>query len=316
MNSIKILLTITHYRHKLKMIMIINYMGSVMMKKLAITLLASTLILTACGNSADKKENEDKKETKETKKSEKADFSKETKAYKDFTTEQLDKFLADTEKFVEAVKADDIEKAKEIYPTARMYYERSEPVAESFGDLDPKIDARLADMKEENKEDEWSGYHKIEKALWEDNTTKDMAPVADQLLKDTKELRAKVDTVDVTPKLMLQGSIDLLNEVSSSKITGEEEIYSHTDLYDFKANIEGAEKIFEIFKDKVADKDKKLADTTQERFDNVNKLLDQYKTKDGGYEDYTKLSKDETKKLSEAVDKLGESLSQMAVITE
>lgn len=286
------------------------------MKKLAITLLASTLILTACGNSADKKENEDKKETKETKKSEKADFSKETKAYKDFTTEQLDKFLADTEKFVEAVKADDIEKAKEIYPIARMYYERSEPVAESFGDLDPKIDARLADMKEENKEDEWSGYHKIEKALWEDNTTKDMAPVADQLLKDTKELRAKVDTVDVTPKLMLQGSIDLLNEVSSSKITGEEEIYSHTDLYDFKANIEGAEKIFEIFKDKVADKDKKLADTTQERFDNVNKLLDQYKTKDGGYEDYTKLSKDETKKLSEAVDKLGESLSQMAVITE
>lgn len=189
-------------------------------------------------------------------------------------------------------------------------------VAESFGDLDPKIDARLADMKEENKEDEWSGYHKIEKVLWEDNTTKDMAPVADQLLKDTKELRAKVDTVDVTPKLMLQGSIDLLNEVSSSKITGEEEIYSHTDLYDFKANIEGAEKIFEIFKDKVADKDKKLADTTQERFDNVNKLLDQYKTKDGGYEDYTKLSKDETKKLSEAVDKLGESLSQMAVITE
>ncbi len=287
-----------------------------MMKKLATTLLASTLILTACGNSADKKENEDKKETKETKKSEKADFSKETKAYKDFTTEQLDKFLADTEKFVEAVKADDIEKAKEIYPTARMYYERSEPVAESFGDLDPKIDARLADMKEENKEDEWSGYHKIEKVLWEDNTTKDMAPVADQLLKDTKELRAKVDTVDVTPKLMLQGSIDLLNEVSSSKITGEEEIYSHTDLYDFKANIEGAEKIFEIFKDKVADKDKKLADTTQERFDNVNKLLDQYKTKDGGYEDYMKLSKDETKKLSEAVDKLGESLSQMAVITE
>lgn len=283
------------------------------MKKLATTFLASALILTACSNDEEKKTSENKKETKETAK---VDFSKETKAYKDFTTEQLDHFLADTEKFVEAVKADDMEKAKEIYPKARMYYERSEPVAESFGELDPKIDARLADMKEENKEDEWSGYHKIEKALWEDNTTKDMGPVADQLLKDTKELRAKVDTVDVTPKLMLQGSIDLLNEVSSSKITGEEEIYSHTDLYDFKANIEGAEKIFEIFKDKVTSKDKKLADTTQERFENVNKLLAQYETNNGGYEDYTKLSKEETKKLSEAVDKLGESLSQMAVITE
>ncbi|WP_016913143.1 iron uptake system protein EfeO [Mammaliicoccus vitulinus] len=283
------------------------------MKKLMTTFLASALILTACGNNADKKASDDKKETKETTK---VDFSKETKAYKAFTAEQLDKFLTDTEKFVDAVKANDIEKAKEIYPKARMYYERSEPVAESFGDLDPKIDARLADMKEENKEKEWSGYHKIEKALWEDNTTENMEPVADQLLKDAKELRAKVDTVDVTPKLMLQGSIDLLNEVSSSKITGEEEIYSHTDLYDFKANIEGAEKIFEIFKDKVSDKDKKLAQTTQERFDNVNKLLAQHETQNGGYEDYTKLSKDKTKKLSEAVDKLGESLSQMAVITE
>ncbi|WP_436874998.1 iron uptake system protein EfeO [Mammaliicoccus lentus] len=283
------------------------------MKRIATTLLASTLILTACGNDDEKKETNSDKETKETTK---VDFSKETKAYKDFTTKQLDTFLTETEKFVEAVKADDVEKAKEIYPKARMYYERSEPVAESFGELDTKIDARLADMKEEKKENEWSGYHKIEKTLWEENSTKDMGPVADQLLKDVKELRAKVDTVDVTPKLMLQGSIDLLNEVSSSKITGEEEIYSHTDLYDFKANIEGAEKIFEIFKDKVTEKDKKVAETTQERFDNVNKLLAKYETKDGGYVDYTKLSKEDTKKLSEAVDKLGESLSQMAVITE
>ena len=65
---------------------------------------------------------------------------------------------------------------------------------------------------------------------------------ANQLLKDAKELDAKVDTLDITPKLMLQGSVDLLNEVSTSKITGEEEVYSHTDLYDFKANIEGAQK--------------------------------------------------------------------------
>ena len=45
-----------------------------------------------------------------------------------------------------------MDKSKELYPKVRMYYERSEPVAEAFGDLDPKIDARLADMKEEKKE--------------------------------------------------------------------------------------------------------------------------------------------------------------------
>ena len=134
-----------------------------------------------------------------------------------------------------------MDKAKELYPKVRMYYERSEPVAEAFGDLDPKIDARLADMKEE-KEDQWTGYHKIEKSLYQDNKIDETTKRCDQLLKDAKELDAKADTLDITPKLMLQGSVDLLNEVSTSKITGEEEIYSHTDLYDFKANIEGAQK--------------------------------------------------------------------------
>ena len=122
-----------------------------------------------------------------------------------------------------------------------MYYERSEPVAEAFGDLDPKIDARLADMKEEK--DKWTGYHKIEKSLYQENKIDEMTKKdADQLLKDAKELDAKVDTLDITPKLMLQGSVDLLNEVSTSKIL-EKKRYTLTPIYMIlKANIEGAQK--------------------------------------------------------------------------
>ena len=90
-----------------------------------------------------------------------------TKAYDKYTDEQLNEF--GTEKFVKAIENNDMAQAKALYPKVRMYYERSEPVAEAFGDLDPKIDARLADMKEE-----WSGYHKIEKDLYEDNKIDDM----------------------------------------------------------------------------------------------------------------------------------------------
>lgn len=277
----------------------------------ATSILAGTLLLTACSNDKADTSTSNNKAEKKT-----VDLSKETAAYKEYTVKQIDQFTKDTEKFVEAVKAGDIEQAKAIYPKARMYYERSEPVAESFGDLDPRIDARLADMKAEGKEKDWSGYHKLEKALWVDNTTEGYEKTADQLLKDAKELRAKVDTAEVTPKLMLQGSIDLLNEVSTSKISGEEEIYSHTDLYDFKANIEGAEKIFSLFEDKLKSKDKNLAAEIQQRFDDVNTLLDKHETPGGNFESYTALTKAETKKLAEAVDKLGEPLSQMAIIME
>ncbi|GIN92597.1 iron uptake system protein EfeO [Siminovitchia terrae] len=243
-------------------------------------------------------------------------LSKETESYKQFALDQLDQFVIETEKFVDAVKAGDVEKAKELYAPARMYFERSEPIAESFGDLDPRIDARLADIEEEGQgKEEWSGYHKIEYGLWVEGTTKGYEETADQLLNDVKELRAKVETVEVTPDLMITGAVDLLNEVSTSKISGEEEIYSHTDLYDFKANVEGAEKIFDIFKAKLQEKDTDLAKSLEGNFSTLNSLLDQYKDKNG-FVSFEKLSAEDTKELSEAVDHLGEPLSQMAIVVE
>lgn len=282
-------------------------------------LLAGSVVMTGCNSTDDTKKDDSKAKTEESTKnaSSSADLQKEVDAYREFAIDQLDKFTTETENFVAAVKAGDVDKAKEIYPVARMYFERSEPIAESFGDLDPRIDARLADLKEEGQgEEDWTGYHKIEYGLWEENTTKGYEKVADQLLADAKELRGRVETAEVTPDLMMTGAVDLLNEVSTSKISGEEEIYSHTDLYDFKANIEGAEKIFTILEDQIKDKDPKLAEDLTAKFKAVNDLLAKYETKDGGYVSYTKLTKEDTKALSEAVNHLGEPLSQMGIIME
>ena len=194
----------------------------------------------------------------------------------------------------------------------RMSYERSEPIAESFGESDVKIDFRLADYLDENKTEEgWSGFHRIERILWEENTTKGTESYGDQLVNDIKELKAKIATVDVDYKIMLTGAVDLLNEVATSKITGEEEIYSHTDLYDFRANIQGAEKIFQLFKPLLEKSDAALVKELEEDFKSVNGLLDKHMTDKEHYKLYTDLTKEDTKELSEAVTKLGEPLSQM-----
>jgi iron uptake system component EfeO len=272
-------------------------------------------LLAGCGDEASSTKKEETKASEQTQQA--ATLDSEVAAYKDFATEQLDQFVIETEAFVEAVKAGDVEKAKELYAPARMYFERSEPIAESFGDLDPRIDARLADIQDEGKgEEEWSGYHKLEYALWEEGTTEGYEETADQLLKDVKELRAKVETVEVTPDLMITGAVDLLNEVSTSKITGEEEIYSHTDLYDFKANVEGAEKIFAIFKDELEKKDKDLVSTLEKKFATLDELLAKYEDGNGGYVSYEKLTAEDTQALSRAVDNLGEPLSQIAIVVE
>lgn len=246
-----------------------------------------------------------------------AELDQITEEYRTFVEGQIDQLLTDTEQWAELLKAGDLEEAKAQYPLIRMAYERSEPIAESFGELDVRIDFRLVDYVDENNTEEgWAGFHRIERILWEDETTEGTADYADQLVKDIKELRAKVSTVDVTPDMMTVGAVDLLNEVATTKITGEEEIYSHTDLYDFRANIEGAEKIFELFRPILQDKDAALVKELESRFAAVHALLDSHMTDEKNYKSYTDLTKEETKALAEAVTKLGEPLSQLGLVME
>ncbi len=289
------------------------------MKKTAILLLVGALLLVSCGKSETPK-GDAKADTTVSQKVQddgQTDLSKETSDYKKFVEEQIDMLLKDTENFAQLLKAGKLDEAKKAYPLIRMAYERSEPIAESFGESDIKIDYRLADFKEEFKTEEgWKGFHRIEKILWEENTTKGTEKYADELVNDIKELKAKITTIEVTPDLMLTGAIDLLNEVSTQKITGEEEIFSHTDLYDFRANIEGAQKIFELFRPKLEKKDAKLVATLDIEFKAVNDLLNKYMTDDKHYKLYTDLTKEDTKALAEAVTKLGEPLSQMGIIVE
>ena len=285
------------------------------MKKLAVALL-SVALLAGCANTSSKSTttNSSSSTVKLSKEDQKA-LDQATSEYKEFVQGQIDQLLKDTEEFQRVLKSGDLEEAKKVYPLIRMSYERSEPIAESFGESDVKIDFRLVDYVDENKSEEgWSGFHRIERILWEQNTTEGTEKYAEQLVNDIKELKAKIATVEVTPDLMLTGAVDLLNEVATQKITGEEEIFSHTDLYDFRANIEGAEKIFALFKPLIEKKDTKLVKTLETEFKAVNDLLDKHMTDDSNYKSYTDLTEEDTKELAEAVTKLGEPLSQMGII--
>lgn len=288
------------------------------MKKMGILLLIGALMAISCGKDTGAKEGGKAGTTAgKTAEQAKTDLSKETSEYKKYVEGQIDMLLKDTENFAQLLKTGKLDEAKKVYPLIRMAYERSEPIAESFGESDIKIDYRLVDFKEEFKNEEgWKGFHRIEKILWEQNTTKGTEKYADDLVNDIKELKAKIATIEVTPDLMVTGAIDLLNEVSTQKITGEEEVFSHTDLYDFRANIEGAQKIFELFRPKLEQKDAKLVTTLDTEFKAVNALLDKYMTDDKNYKLYTELKPEDTKALAEAVTKLGEPLSQMGIVID
>ncbi|WP_214851102.1 iron uptake system protein EfeO [Exiguobacterium sp. s193] len=272
-------------------------------KVLTLSVLSFATLLAACA--------EQETVTKATPKSNDGQFDQVVADYRDYAINELDAFTNKTEAFTTAVKEGDLEKAKALYAPARMHYERAEPIAEVFGDLDPKIDARAGDVKESA----WGGYHRIEQGLFEKGTTKGYEKYAEQLMADVHLLRAKVETVDVTPELLVTGATDLLNEVSTSKVTGEEDRYSHTDLYDFAANVQGAEKIYQLLNPSLKKQDAALSKEIAARFKDVNDLL-AAKKKGDGYVLYTDLSKADVKQLSQAINELAEPLSKMGIVLE
>jgi iron uptake system component EfeO len=227
-------------------------------------------------------------------------------SYREYLEENTDELTAATKPFVAAVEAGDIAKAKQLYPTPRIPYERIEPVAESFGDLDPRIDARENDVPK----NEFGGFHRLEKALWEEGSLKGMKPVAEELEANVLELEEKVKGVSLQAVQIANGANELLTEVSTSKITGEEERYSHIDLVDFKANVEGSQVAFEAIAPLMEKKDPKLVEEIDKDFGAVFTALKPYETsKAPGFVLYTELTKADTRKLAQVIDTLAEKLS-------
>jgi iron uptake system component EfeO len=245
---------------------------------------------------------------------EQANLKRATDGYADYVREQADDLLKRTTQFVAAYKAGDDDVARSLYATARQPWERIEPVAESFGDLDPKMDLREADLEAGQ---EWTGWHRIEKDLWPPVNgysplkKAERAKYADDLLANTDTLHERVQTLSYEPTQLGNGSKELMDEVATGKITGEEEIWSHTDLYDFQANVDGAKEAFELLEPILESKDHELEEQIDERFDALQELLDKYRKGDG-FVSYETVTEPQRKELSDAVNALAEPLSKVS----
>ena len=261
----------------------------------------AAIVVVACGDSNDPPA----AATKAPAQSTDTQLTAAVNGYHRYVISQSRELLARTRPFVAAVKSGDADGAKRLFAAARAPYETIEPVAESFGDLDPRIDARANDVPRSK----WTGFHPIERKLWVQNTTEGTAKLADGLVKDSRELQRLVRTVKLEPAQVGNGANELLGEVSKSKITGEEERYSHIDLLDFKANVEGARAAFDAIRPALAGKDPDLVAEIERRFGLVDAALRPHATPDG-FVPYTALAKPQVRRLSEVIDALAEPLSQ------
>lgn len=231
--------------------------------------------------------------------------------YKVYVTKETDQLVADNKTFTDAVIAGDLAKAQKLYPSTHIHWERAEPIAELFSDLDKSMDSRADDFAKKEADPQFTGYHRLEKALFQDKTTKGMKPFAEKLQKDGLELQKRIATLTIEPKNMVGGAADLIEEVAATKISGEEDRYSHTDLWDFSANVDGSQKIVELLRPVIQKANPDLLKRVDSNFTKVDQKLAKYKTPDGGFATYDKVNEADKKDMKTAIAALSEDLSQL-----
>lgn len=230
--------------------------------------------------------------------------------YKRYLVSQVDTLRDTTASFVVAIKTGDAAAARRQYATARTYYERVEPVAESFpNELDPRLDLREADLAPGAR---WTGFHRLEKDLWATGLSPDSAAVADQLTSDVDELASGVKAPEFTVDAVhiAGGAQTLLDEIARTKITGEEDVFSHTDLWDFQANIDGSQAALASVRPILDRRNPELGKQIERRFNELDAELSQFHTSDG-YVGYDTVDQAHRTVLSQHVDALSAVVSQV-----
>lgn len=258
--------------------------------------------------------------------------------YAAFVKDQVEQLVPAVDEFVAAYEAGDDEKARSLYPTTRAFYERIEPVAESLGDLDPRIDYREVDAVAEGLD--WTGFHRIEKDLWvpaqdalnadgvtpawqdwQPSTTQERASYGDQLIADVGELNDYVHSDDFQSALDAQGvagisngAIALLDEVATGKISGEEDWWSGTDLWDFAANVEGSKMAFSLVEDFAAstgEDGEALVDEITQGYSDLEASLAKHGSLTDGFVNYRELTDADKREFTDLINALAEPLSKL-----
>ncbi|HJQ42991.1 MAG TPA: iron uptake system protein EfeO [Jatrophihabitantaceae bacterium] len=234
--------------------------------------------------------------------------------YATYVNDQVARLLAASKRLDEALTGKNLAAAQKAYIDARPFYEKIEPVAESFtvgkDSIDADIDARANDVPAA----EWRGFHRIEKGLFTDKSLTGLAPYGTRLVADVAKLQSLTAKLSYQPTELANGAQELLDEVAASKITGEEERYSRIDVLDIAFNVAGSRQAFTQLEPALKKIDAALAGTIDERFDALAKLIDTYRTTadPSGFVRYTALTVDDKRTLAAAVKAVQEPLSRVA----
>lgn len=153
-----------------------------------------------------------------------------------------------------ALRKGDLMSAEHAYAAARLPYEQIEVLAPDFSMIDGDLDGRPYVHERGERDDEWRGFHEIERDIYRDGNMEGAVSAINRAKEDVEKLcdllrRGIEGEGSFSAENSFIGMIALAHEVPSKKISSEEETWSDLSVMIYRENLKGIWSQFAPFKD-------------------------------------------------------------------
>lgn len=190
-------------------------------------------------------------------------------AYQKIVTAKLDPLVTKVDRLRDAIRGGDRDAAREAWLPAHLAYERLGGAYGAFGDLGDAIDGlpqpwghlppRNGDQPGTGEDrggggnggfDEkgFTGFHRIERGLWHDESMTALRGPADTLAGDVRDLREQFSQERIDPLDLGLRAHEILEDAERVELTGQSDQGSGTELATVSANIEGTRDVMSVLR--------------------------------------------------------------------
>ncbi|MGF0238217.1 iron uptake system protein EfeO [Rhodococcus sp. IEGM1300] len=207
-----------------------------------------------------------------------------------------------------AIEAGDLAQAQALYAPARAAYQRIAPAAQRLAELDNAINARADYFEKRELDPGFTGFHRIEYALFQQRNLDGLTPIAQRLIADVTTLKQQLLAQSLPPEQLVSIVVRNLNSLADVRASsGEEERYSHTDLNGFAANLEAARKVVDLLRPLLTKSAAELLPKIDSAITALDADLNGFKV-NNGYATYDTVSAEQRKQIADKAKALADVL--------
>jgi high-affinity iron transporter len=237
-------------------------------------------------------------------------------SYRAKVTAGLATLAVDTDHLQAVADAGQRAQTEQAWLVAHLDYARLGAAYDTFGAFNDEIDGRPNGLPEGVADPSWTGFLRLEYALWHNQPATTVASVADQLDTYVHQLVAAFPEQTTMPNDLSLRTHEILENTLQFELTGETDQGSHTGLATAAANVQGTEMTLGTIAPLLQQHDPAVLAASTTALHQLGALIATYQQPDGSWTPVQSLTQSEREHLDGAIGQYLETVSPVPDLLE